>query len=115
MEGVNETKTTTEMIAGTISALISIAAEDLYRERVLAMPSSQEVASDVVMVDANSVTGQMMAQIDQLKRQVEIETHKRVELIDKVVGFKESLKSRHTKIPDNVLARYMQFFELQDA
>lgn len=104
MEGENNTN---ETIVKTVVALIGIAAEAEYRARVLGTKLPDESLDALTME-------QMNEQINNYRRQLESTISKNVAMVDKIVGFREKLKIRHSKTPDIVLARYEEFFELKD-
>jgi hypothetical protein len=106
MEEAKRDIDTRQLIVETISALVEIVAEDVYRKKVLATGTPDEVKEDI--------TEQLNEQVNSYKKELEKVIGQKVAMIDKIVQFREKLKMRHQKLPDNVLAKYDEFFELKD-
>lgn len=109
MEGQYNTKDTLELISETVTNIIAVAVEHEIKLRSLSNPLI------VVQQDADGVIEQLNGQLDSYKRELDLVIRHKVEIIDKLVGFREKLKIRHTKAQDNVLAKYDEFFGLKEA
>ena len=104
-----------EMVSEAVSSLIDIAASRIYRDKLLEAPEGGEVprgsmTDDVMQMD--SVTEQLNAEISGLKRNLEKYVSDKAELVTKIGEFREKLRTRHKKVPDVVLEKYEEFFNL---